>query len=348
MKSFLKKLFVRNIRYKIFALLLAIAIWYSITIRSFELVPVGPIQPEFSHPQNFQVLGKNSHKIYFTVNCPDYIRNEYRLTPEQFTVLVVLGPKTIDEKQLIDAEDHTVTLQFALHKGLVRINLPERAARLVSVDSIRPDPLELTVSLITQQVPILTRIVGEPQEGYVVGEPQLLSLQEIELTGSPAALDSIRHVDLHPIDVSGLSKDVTRQVDIDMSPLEDLKVKTLRDSDKKIYVRIPVEKASQVKTFSSIPVVARGGPVGAILTIVPDNIEIEVEGRSSIFQAVDPKDLIAEVDLTGFGWGNHEIPPRVRGLPKTLQLIRRSVPFIEVEIEAGVKVEEVFEGEIVR
>jgi len=348
MKTFLTKLFVRNFRYKLFAFLLAMAIWHSMTLRSFEDVLVGPIDPRFNMPPNFRVNREALEKVYLTLNCPSYIKSNYQVGADQFMLTIVLGPKTIEEKELIASENYTMTIPVSLHKGLVRSSLPLHVANLVNVESIRPSELDAVVSLIVRKVPLIARVRGNPQDGYVAGRPELLSLKEIELTGAPDTLEQVESVDLEAIDVSGLTRDVTRQVEIDGLALEALNVRAVREADRKVYIRIPVERAAKPLKLTSVPVLLRGGPTGATVTIVPDSLAIELEGRPSVLGSIDPGAVFAEVDLSGFGPGNYELPPAIKGIPEEVLVKSRSASVIEVKIELSGTAEELIEGSIAR
>lgn len=348
MKTFLTRLFVRNFRYKLFAFLLAMAIWHSMTLRSFEDVLVGPIDPRFNMPPNFRVNREALEKVYLTLNCPSYIKSNYQLGADQFALTIVVGPKTIEEKELIDSDNYTMTVPVSLHKGLVRSTLPPRVQNMVDVKSIRPSELEAVISLIVRKVPLVARVRGNPQEGYVAGRPELLSLKEIELTGAPSALEQIGSVALEPIDVSGLTRDVTRQVEIDGAALEALHVKPVREADRKVYIRIPVERAAKPLKLPSVPVLLRGGPSGATVTIVPDSLSIELEGRPSVLGTIDPGAVFAEVDLSGFGPGAYEVPPSIKGIPEEIFVKNRSASVIEVKIELQGVLNELIEGGLTR
>ncbi len=355
MKTFLKQLLVRNLRYKVIALVLAVTIWYSVTERSFKDKTVSPVQIEFHSPENFLIHTELLRPVLLRLNLPEYLINEYELSEKHFWVKIVIGPQSLSEEQLVNKEDYTDKIGIPLHSDMVQIRLPERESRQIFVDAITPKILEVTISLITKRVPVVPRFRGEPQKGYVVGEPELSS-RWIELTGSQEALDLIDKIELQEIDLTGLTGDEEKerarstQVEISRQKLDALRVHAVRDGDRKIYVTVPVEPAIQARTISGIDVLPKNAPPaesGATIIFNPPSVEIQVEGRPSVLEQIAPEQLSAEVDLTGFGLGEHQIPLKIRGLPEGVKVTGRSVNTIQVRIE-GTLPTNILAPEIVR
>jgi len=336
MKNVFYRLFVRNLRYKVFALCLGVAIWYSMTVRSIRNVPVGPVERRFFCPKNFQVHEEEVAQISLTLNCPSYINEEYNLSEQMFAVEIVLGPKVISEEQLANAEDYTSVATLSLHSGLIRSRLPEKAEGLVRVESITPKQLDVPISLITKRVPLIPQLRGKPQEGYVARQLEPLSLQEIELTGAPEDLARIEELELPPIDVAGLSKDATVQVEIDRDALKsERQVWPVRDADRKVYIRVPIEKAIKTRTLPAVRVRVSNAPPSATVRIEPDSVEVLVEGRPSQLDQIIEDRLAAELDLAGFGDGTFHLPPEIRPLPEGVKIIQRSADLIQVVIQGS-------------
>ena len=63
-KKFFKRLFLRNVSYKVFSILLAIAIWYTVTVNSFESQSVGPIAVKLGVPSNFLLEEEATNAIH--------------------------------------------------------------------------------------------------------------------------------------------------------------------------------------------------------------------------------------------------------------------------------------------
>lgn len=335
MGNFFKRLLFRNFRYKAFALVMAVAIWVSLTQGSFQDVPIGPVRPEFTRPANFYVHMDALEPISLKLNCPKYIMRDHNLTPNQFSVEIVLGPQFMSEQDLIEAPDYTLTRAINLHGELVHKRLlPENTARKIMIDTITPNQLDVTVTLITKTIPLVPRHRGKPLEGYVARDPVIVSKPEIEITGSEEALAEIDQLELPAIDVAGMSSDATVHVEIELETLKPGSgIKLLRDSDRKVELLVPIELAVQVRPFSTIPVETRNIPPGVTVQISPDKVDIVVEGSPSLLDQVMKEELKADLDLTGYDVGIHEIPPVIRNLPDGVRIVERSTGLIRVEIE---------------
>jgi hypothetical protein len=335
MKKQFRRLIFRNTRYKVSALIIAVAIWFSLTQRSFKDVSVGPVSPTFSHPGNFIVEMETPQQIYLKLECPAYLLEDYNITPEQFSVDIVVGPQTVNERELIEAEDHEVVRSIELDSGFVRNRMPERIRNKIFINSLAPNHLALRVRLLTKWAPLSPKIQGEPLEGFIYREPEILSQPQIEITGLPEALARVDAIPLPPIDLAGLSRDVTRQVEIGVQQLrEEFNVWPLWEEDERVTLRIQIEPARQVKTLSSIPVQVRNPPSESTVQILPDSVEVEVQGPPSILERIDPGEVTAEVDLTGFNVGQYPgVVYELRNLPDQVEVLRRSTESITIKIE---------------
>lgn len=349
MKHFIKRLFTRNVRYKVIALVLAVTIWYSVTERSFKDLTVSPVEIDFTNPENFRVHREALEPVFLKLNCPQYVINEYELSAKHFWLKAVIGKQSLSEEELVSQENYTKEVRIPLDSGMVYTRLPEKESRLIFVQAITPSVLRVPVSLVTKQVRVIPRLRGEPQPGLVAGKPELSS-PWIELTGPPKALEKIDSIELQEIDLSGLTRgERSTQVEIPQEKLESLGVHAVRDSDRRIYVTIPIKPAVQTRTISAVPVVVRNAPTGAEVTTTysPLSVEITIEGSPSVIGEVTADQLTAEVDLAGFGIGQHEVPLTIRGLPEGVKVTRRSANTVSVRIE-GTLPPYLLEREIVR
>lgn len=334
--KFFRGLATRNLRYKVLALILALATWYSVTERSFEVRQISRVRPVFMHPENIRVRTDALDPIALKLNCPGHLLKDYELTAQHFMVEIVLGPQRINEALLIDSDQYSTIITVPLDRDMVRNTLPEKVSRLVYIDTVIPRELRVPVSLIVKRVPLQTRLRGEPQAGFVAGTPEL-SRDEIELTGSEEALAKVHRIDLPAIDLTGLSQDAATQVEIDREEIRSLGVRVLREEDRRIAIRVPVEPALKQRTLSGIPVQLNNRPASVDLTYSPISVEITLEGRASEVDSVTADQLTAEVDLTGFPVGTHQIPYTVRGLSESIRIPRRSVNTIEVKIAGRIQ-----------
>lgn len=339
MRQFFRRLLFRRIRYKILALVMAVAIWYQVTDRSFDDRRISPVQPRLTTPRNIRVdrSALTEQPITLTLHSPEYVLNEYDLRPELFSVKIVLSPSMINEEALLREPNRTTTIRVSLDIGMVEERLPDEVAHLIHIQNIEPESLEIPVSLNVKTMPLRISVRGEPKEGFVAGDV-ILEPTRVEITGDEEALSRIEFIDLPPIDITGLSRTQKTNVEIDVERLQELygpSVRILQSEDRTVTVTVPVEERREILRLSNIPVQPLNLPAGIeIESITPSSIVLTFEGSSAALDRIAQSVKQVEIDLSEKAPGLHEIGLSIPSLPEQAQLIEISSGKVRAQLKA--------------
>jgi YbbR domain-containing protein len=186
--------------------------------------------------------------------------------------------------------------------------------------NLRAEPPAVTVSVpITQQtqykeVGVRAVTIGNPAPGYVL-LPLEVTPTTTTLRGSPADLEAANFVQTQPIDVSGISSTIVRNVQLDQ-PSSTL----LLQPGQTVTVTVRVTPLTVSQTVRVPPsVINLSGNTQLVRT--PDPVSVTVRGPAPAFAtlALSANDFRVILDLTGKTAGRWEIEPKVQ-LPVGMNL----------------------------
>jgi YbbR domain-containing protein len=167
-----------------------------------------------------------------------------------------------------------------------------------------------------RRVGVLGTISGSPAPGYVVSsvssDPPL-----VNLTGSSGPLDAVSQVETDPVDISGATSTVTREVALRLPAgtlLQDGQPTTAVISVTIVPVTRPFQLALPVPVQP-----ANLGP-GLLLSYNPPVVSVTVSGSSGALAALSSSPLQGTIDLSGLGPGTTNVRVLV-ALPQGVQLV---------------------------
>lgn len=183
--------------------------------------------------------------------------------------------------------------------------------------SIQPDALKVELEVQeSKSVTIEPRIVGEPRENYRIGEPKT-SPGSVELRGPASAISKMRSVATEPIDVSGQTQTIERQVQL---RLDNSFVSYNRDIP--ITVTVPIETLEVQRTVQNIPIVVVNSRQP--MTTKPAEISVTVRGPKAVVDELNSEDLHASIDMSGIKESGEQLferQPVVKNLPPDIRLV---------------------------
>jgi YbbR domain-containing protein len=204
-------------------------------------------------------------------------------------------------------------------------------ARGTEVRSVRINPSTVNVEVpVAQQVGykevgVRPVVRGSVAAGYYL-QPIEIEPATVTVVGSPAALANVSFVDSEPVDVSNLSSNVVRRVQV-VAPSG---LSLLQPQPVSLTIRVTPLTVSQT---------LRVGPtiqgLGAGLELVGDvqRVDVTLNGPAPTLQTLTPRDFQVVVDLTGLGPGRHDIEPKV-AVPGGFTLERVDPARVSVTIRA--------------
>lgn len=199
------------------------------------------------------------------------------------------------------------------------VRLTEDMIRLppgLRVTSIQPSFIRITLKeKSTKTVPIRMRVVGEPPEGYIVGDTKI-SPTQVKISGPREAVDHVRVTLTEPIDLSDRKESFTERVELrheDPIITDDLQVP--------VEVTVQIKTRSVERTIEEIPVMAVNTNLDTSVT--PSTVKITLKGPQKLLEQVKRDKLLAAVDMSAEARqeGTYLKEVKIRNLPKDITLV---------------------------
>jgi YbbR domain-containing protein len=215
----------------------------------------------------------------------------------------------------------------------------------IAVDANGQQISEVTIlpATISAKVPVQTRgkyvsvvpkIIGVPAEGYSI-QARASFPETILVDGPQSELDQLLFVDTEPVDVTGATQSISRDVKITGLP-SDLTV--LEPSSGIVEVRVAIEDiTSQTAPYSSIPVTPINVGDGLTATIDPATVTVSIDASRSVLQTMSADDVKVRVDLKDLGPGIYHLTPDVT-LPQRASWLGNNPSTVKVVITRGTPV----------
>ncbi len=208
---------------------------------------------------------------------------------------------------------------------------------LTDLETITISPETVTVSQTISQtksvVVTCNSVSGEPETGYSLAEI-VLDTTSVRVTGARSVLSDFVSINIpeEMINIDGLSEDATFA--IDLSDLELPDGISFVSSTNIVNVTVKIERNKQSTFRLQLPDdVALSGQSSAYSYSFSDTVVfITVEGISSDVDSMDSTNIVATLNVSGYGAGTYTIELDV-GLPDGISLV--TTPAVEVVITAS-------------
>ncbi len=199
-----RDLVLKNITLKILALIFAVVLW-------------------------FFVVGEKGTEIGFLVPLElKGIPEGYVITNDvkNFVEVRLSGPRTLLTSLSPGEMRISVDLSRAREgKNTFRI-LPDdiKVPRGIKVTTVRPDSITVVLArLVTREIPVEAVVRGVPSRGFRVKEVTVRP-EKVSVTGIGRELRRIRKIKTHPVDIRGIQEGFTREVTLELPPLNIVRV----------------------------------------------------------------------------------------------------------------------------
>lgn len=195
MKRFFKTLFAENLTFKILSLALALFLWFFVTFRG-QVETSLEVPLEFKNtPAEMEILKQSTRKINISVSARERILKE--LAQNNIRVVVDLANVRLGENSI------------SITKSSVKL------PRGIEILRIEPSQVKLYMDEKSYKtVPVRIKLTGKPAKGFtivsVTSEPSQLKIE-----GAKKELERIYAIKTEPVDIEGLSEDMSFQAKID-------------------------------------------------------------------------------------------------------------------------------------
>ncbi|MBI5373946.1 MAG: hypothetical protein HZA77_00815 [Candidatus Schekmanbacteria bacterium] len=267
----MRKLLFDNFGLKVFSFLLALTLWFYLTIEKGA---------ELNFPVKVQVVNLPESMVIAegavnnaTIWVGGLRRSLLNLTPENMVIRV----------DLRDASEGTVVYPLKADS----ISLPQN----VNVKMIVPQFLNLKVEkLIKKKLKVRPKIVGSPPQGYEIASVSE-SPEYVEVMGKRSVIEKMQEIFTYPIDVSELNQALNFEVpvDVDSTGLK------MAGSGRMIKVKIVLKQKIISRELSELPVIPGNKPGNkneeSSLDIEPLTVAVEVRGPEILVENLKREDI---------------------------------------------------------
>jgi len=131
----------------------------------------------------------------------------------------------------------------------------------------------------------------------------------LDITGSVEVLTQVQSIALEGIDISGKTESVHENLRYQLP--EGVEVIRGGNADDTVEVFIDIREKTLQKSFQDIPIEVRGLEHGYTATLASETLDIDIQGRITLVEALERADAKAYVDLAGLKEGNYSMNVRV-------------------------------------
>ncbi len=211
----------------------------------------------------------------------------------------------------------------------------DQQVSLVAVDALNnvlspvkidPDSVRVQIRVGSQQtrtLPVVPSLTGSPNSAFQVSSVTVDPVA-VTVAGDAADLNQIGQVSTVPIDLTGATADVTRQVGLVLPP----GITVVGNPTVSVAVHLIATSASQ--TFSA-GIVLSGARDDRIYSLSVDQVLVTLGGTPAALAGVDGQTFAVSLDVDGLAPGVHVLTPTVN-LPASLKLVGLSPSSVTVTI----------------
>lgn len=269
-------------------------------------------------PDSIEVEVENQDQRYVPVN-PQFIGtqkdgywyNFSRVNPSQITVT---GPTSLVQKvsnaqvdvditgrtpgsrveqlplRLLDAHGDPVEADYALASST--------STAMVTVDIYPTKQIQVTATPEES-------VEGNVRRGYTL-ESIDVNPSTVMVAADQSLLDTLDHLTIRPIDVSGADRSFTQIVNISM--LKDIK----HLSSDQVSATVNIVEQELTKRYSNLEASLSGLADGLHAAWSSPKLEVKLVGPYSQVQSLSRNDLVIWLDVTGYGPGVYDVPVQVK------------------------------------
>lgn len=250
-----------------------------------------------------------------------------RTTPEQVEVTGAESLVGLVEEAVADVNVQGV--RVSLEQVFTLVPRDGRGGDIEGV-TLNPDTVEVVLPIvqreITQVYVVMPLLRGAPSDGFEVTSVKVEPSFAV-ITGTIEALQSLTVVATDEVDVGGATSDVVRAARLRLPP-----GLTVVGSDT-VTVQVSVSPARGEIRLGITPTI-EGLEPGVRADLATALVEVSVAGELPVLRALSPASLVAVVDVSGLGEGQHALPVQVT-VPPGLQVVGVEPATVTVKLSLG-------------
>lgn len=234
-------------------------------------------------------------------------------------------------KALIDLNNDDLTDAGTYDIDNVPLAAYDDKGKLMANIDIVPSTITATLTLNTYStsVPISVRTKGSLITGKAISSINIngASSYSVDVYGEQSVIDSIKSVPVS-IDINGLGGNDSKTYNVTLPKPSG--VRYISEKSAKIIVNFGDEKQ---KTLENVPISApknlASGLTANAKTESDQVVNVLVKGVQNVIDSISVDDIVAYVDLAGYGVGEHEVPVLVENDdPKIEYVVTKNITIV--------------------
>jgi YbbR domain-containing protein len=268
-------------------------------------------------PDSIELEVENQDQRYVPVNpqitgtqADGYWYNVSRVNPSQITVT---GPTSLVQKVSKAVVDVDVTGRTTAGSSVEELRLLDAHGDPVEADyalSRSTSSVTVTVDIYpTKQIQVTATpeesVEGSVRRGYTL-ESIDVNPATVMVAADQSLLDTLDHLTIEPVDVSGADRSFTQIANISM--LKDIKYL----SSDQVSATVNIVEQELTKRYSNMEASLTGLADGLHAAWSSPKLEVKLVGPYSQVQSLSRNDLVIWLDVTGYGPGAYDVPVQVK------------------------------------
>lgn len=248
-------------------------------------------------PVNAQITGERADGYWYNVS---------RVNPSQITVT---GPTSLVQQVSSAQVDVDVTGRTSPGSRPEQLRLLDAHGNPIEAEyALSRSTNSVTVALdiyptkqITVSAPPEESVKGSVRRGYTLQSIEV-NPSTVVVAADQSLLDTLEHLSIEPIDVSGADRPFTQIVDIAMLN----GIKNL--SSDQVSATVNILEQELTRRYSNLEATLSGTDANLSASWSSPRLEVRLSGPYSTVQSLSRSDLVLWADLTGYGPGAYDVP----------------------------------------
>ena len=290
----IKAVIFGNLRVKLMALTMAIALWFfAINRYTEEITEV--VDVEILMPPEFTMLSQSTNSVIVNLKGPlELIDQVSNLIADQKIKVRCQIPLNING--LEDPIKRSITISRN------NLNIPDD----IKIESIYPDRVDVEFSRLEKlYLNVRLQKRGHPATGYTI-ENELVYPGELEVTGPSSLLKFASYINTKPIDIAGITTEKNKTFPWTVEIEQNIEIKRGDETlivpikcDEQVRVWFSISELQDVKTLENIKIaILRPADYPYQVTLRDENVNLTVKGPKLMVNKLTNEDVLVYIDVS--------------------------------------------------
>ena len=290
----IKAVIFGNLRVKLMALTMAIALWFfAINRYTEEITEV--VDVEILMPPEFTMLSQSTTIVIVNLKGPLEIMDQVtNLIADQKIKVRCQIPLNING--LEDPIKRSITISRN------NLNIPDD----IKIESIYPDRVDVEFSRLEKlYLNVRLQKRGHPATGYTI-ENELVYPGELEVTGPSSLLKFASYINTKPIDIAGITTEKNKTFPWTVEIEQNIEIKRGDETlivpikcDEQVRVWFSISELQDVKTLENIKIaILRPADYPYQVTLRDENVNLTVKGPKLMVNKLTNEDVLVYIDVS--------------------------------------------------